>query len=111
MAVLNWNVRSDIQRRTRMNIYVGNLSWDTTESELQQLFEAHGKVDTVNVIKDKYTGRSRGFGFVEMPDDAEGQAAIQALDGTSLGGRDLRVNVAKPREERSRGRGQRRDRW
>ena len=94
-----------------MNIYVGNLSWDTTENELQQLFEAHGKVDSVTIIKDKYTSRSRGFGFVEMPDDTEGQAAIQALNGASFGGRDLRVNVAKPREERGRDRGRRRDRW
>ena len=94
-----------------MNIYVGNLSWETTESELQQLFEAHGKVDSIAIIKDKYTGRSRGFAFVEMPDNAEGQAAIQALNGVSFAGRDLRVNVAKPREERGRDRGPRRDRW
>ena len=94
-----------------MNIYVGNLSWDTTDSELQQLFEAHGKVDTVNIIKDKYSGRSRGFGFVEMPNDAEAQAAIQALNGTTLAGRDLKVNVAKPREDRGRGRGRPRNRW
>ena len=94
-----------------MNIYVGNLSWETTESELQQLFEAHGKVDSVAIIKDKYTGRSRGFAFVEMPADAEGQAAIQALNGVNFAGRDLRVNVAKPREERGRDRGPRRDRW
>ena len=94
-----------------MNIYVGNLSWETTDSELQQLFEAHGKVDSVNIIKDKYSGRSRGFGFVEMADDSEGQAAIQALNGTSLGGRDLRVNVAKPKEDRGQGRGQSRNRW
>ncbi len=98
-----------------MNIYVGNLSWETTENELQQLFEAYGKVDSVTIIKDKYTSRSRGFGFVEMPDNTEGQAAIQALNGTAFGGRDLRVNVAKPREDRGRDRGrdrgQRRDRW
>ena len=90
-----------------MNIYVGNLSWETTDSELQQLFESHGKVDSVNIIKDKYTDRSRGFGFVEMPDDTEGQAAIQAINGTTLGGRDLKVNIAKPREDR----GQSRNRW
>lgn len=95
-----------------MNIYVGNLSWQTTESQLKELFEAYGKVDTATIIKDKGSGRSRGFGFVEMPNDDEGQAAIDALNGSSFEGRDLKVNVAKPREERSRGRDQRRrNRW
>jgi RNA recognition motif-containing protein len=86
-----------------MNIYVGNLSWQTTESELKELFAAYGAVESATIIKDKNSGRSRGFGFVEMPNDAEGQAAIQALNGTDFGGRNLNVNVAKPREQGNRG--------
>ena len=95
-----------------MNIYVGNLSWESTESQLKELFEGYGAVELATIIKDKYSGKSRGFGFVEMPNDAEGQAAIEALNGSNLEGRDLKVNVAKPREEKNRGGNQqRRDRW
>ena len=98
-----------------MNIYVGNLNWGTTEDELRALFEAHGQVSSVSIIKDKYTGESRGFGFVEMPSDQEGQAAIAAVNGVEFAERELKVNVARPREERGRGRGRdrRRDnrRW
>lgn len=85
-----------------MNIYVGNLNWQTTEDELRQAFESFGQVDTATIIKDKYTGSSRGFGFVEMPSDQEGQAAIDGLNGTELAGRTLKVNLARPREDRGR---------
>lgn len=87
-----------------MNIYVGNLSYDTTEDSLREAFEPHGRVDAARVVIDRYTNRSRGFGFVEMADDTEAQAAIAALDGTSLDGREIRVNEAKPREDRGSGR-------
>ena len=90
-----------------MNIYVGNLSYDTTEDGLREAFEQYGKVDSARIIVDRYTNRSRGFAFVEMPDDNEAQAAISAMDGTPLDGRPLKVNEARPREERrpSSGRG------
>jgi RNA recognition motif-containing protein len=92
-----------------MNIYVGNLNWQTTEAELQELFEAYGQVSSVAIIKDKYTGQSRGFGFVEMPNDSEARAAIDALNENELGGRSLKVNEARPKEPRgSGGRGDRR---
>ncbi len=82
-----------------MNIYVGNLSFDSNEEELRSTFEAFGKVESVNVIKDKYTGQSRGFGFVEMPDKTEAQAAVQGLNGKELKGRTLSVNEARSRSE------------
>ncbi|WP_406699966.1 RNA-binding protein [Singulisphaera sp. Ch08] len=85
------------------NIYVGNLPYDTSGDELKQLFEAYGVVSNGQVIIDKFSGRSRGFGFVEMDHDDEAQAAIEALNGTSYGGRPLTVNEARPREERSSG--------
>jgi RNA recognition motif-containing protein len=88
-----------------MNIYVGNLSYEVTEDDLRQAFEAHGEVATANVITDKFTGRSRGFGFVEMPKEDEAKAAIEALNGMDLKGRTLNVNEARPRADRSRGRG------
>lgn len=87
-----------------MNIYVGNLARETTEAELRQAFEAFGQVASAAIIKDKYTGESRGFGFVEMPNAAEAQAAIAGLNGKELGGRTLNVNEARPREDRG-GRG------
>jgi len=91
-----------------MNIYVGNLSFSTTEEGLRSLFEQSGTVDTVTIIQDRVTGRSRGFGFVEMPDESDGQAAIAALDGNDFDGRNLKVNQAKEREDRgSRGGGRR----
>ena len=83
-----------------MNIFVGNLAFSTTDQDLRQLFEPYGEVDTINIITDRYTGQSRGFGFVEMPDRAAAQAAIQGLQGQALGGRTLNVNEAKPREPR-----------
>lgn len=85
-----------------MNIYVGNLSFDTGDAELRAAFEAHGEVSSASVITDRETGRSRGFGFVEMPSADQAKAAIAALNGTELGGRTLNVNEARPRGE-SRG--------
>ena len=86
------------------NIYVGNLVWDATASDLLELFQQHGEVAQAQVITDKETGRSRGFGFVEMKNDAEAQQAIEALNGTPFRGRPLTVNEARPRES-SGGRG------
>ena len=88
-----------------MNIYVGNLSYEVTEQELQQAFEAFGQVESVNIIKDNYSGRSKGFGFVEMPDKANAQSAINELNGKELKGRTLNVNEARPRTESRGGRG------
>jgi RNA recognition motif-containing protein len=86
-----------------MNIYVGNLSRDVTDEELRKEFEAFGKVESVNIIKDKYSGQSRGFGFVEMPAKAEAQAAIAGLKGKVLKGRTIDVSEARPRTEGGRG--------
>jgi RNA recognition motif-containing protein len=86
-------------------LYVGNLSYNVDSSELQQLFAQHGTVTSAEVISDRMTGRSKGFGFVEMGSDEEAQAAIAALNGQEHGGRALTVNEAKPREERSGGGG------
>jgi len=86
-------------------LYVGNLTYDVTDSTLSQLFEAHGTVQSAQVIMDRDTGRSKGFGFVEMGSDAEAQAAIQALNGKEVEGRALTVNEAKPREDRGGGGG------
>ncbi len=83
-----------------MNIYIGNLSYQSSEEDLRQAFGAFGQVDSVTIIKDKVTGRSRGFGFVEMPVEEEAVAAIDGLNNTELQGRSLRVNQARPREER-----------
>ena len=81
-----------------MRIFVGNLSWTTTEDELSRLFESYGEVERVQIITDRETGRSRGFGFVEMPQLTEANAAIEGLNGTALGGRMLNVNEARRRE-------------
>ena len=86
-------------------IYVGGLPYSATEEDLQNLFAAHGSVTSATVITDKYTGQAKGFGFVEMSTDAESKSAINALNGTTMGGRSLTVNEAKPREERSSGGG------
>ena len=83
-----------------MNIFVGNLAYNTTDDDLRQLFEPYGVVDKINVITDQYTGRSKGFGFVEMSESAAAKAAIQGLNGKELAGRALTVNEAKPREPR-----------
>lgn len=89
-----------------MKIYVGNLSYDVTEEELRQEFLAFGKVDSVSIITDKYSGRPKGFAFVEMPTVSEGQAAMSALNGKTLKDRTLTVNGARPRsDDRGGGRG------
>ena len=90
-----------------MNIYVGNLSYDVTEEDLQKTFELFGKVESIKIIKDMYSGRSKGFGFVEMPDGAEAQKAIDGADGQELKGRTLKVSKARPRSEGRRSKGKR----
>jgi len=85
-----------------MKLYVGNLSFETTENDLQDLFEQHGKVSEVALMMDRMTGKSRGFAFVTMGDNAEASAAMTALDGKEVGGRTLTVNEARAREERPR---------
>ena len=104
-------------------IYVGGLPYSATEQQLSDLFAAHGTVASARIITDKFTGQSRGFGFVEMSSDSEAKAAITALNGSDMGGRPLTVNEAKPMEQRSggggggfggggnRGPGGKRDRW
>lgn len=101
------------------NIFVGNLSFNTNEDELRQAFEAYGQVDRVSILTDRDTGRSRGFGFVEMANNEDGEKAIAALNGAQIGGRTINVNEARPKAERvgggdrdrgGRG-GGRRDRW
>ncbi len=87
-----------------MNIYVGNLSYNVSEEDLKQAFEAFGQVESTKVIKDHFSGKSRGFGFVEMPSREEGQSAIEQLDGTDLKGRTIKVNEARSRSERGGGR-------
>jgi RNA recognition motif-containing protein len=84
-----------------MNIYVGNLSHDASEDDLRHAFESFGQVSSATIIKDKFSGESRGFGFVEMPTKAEGQAAINGLNGQDLKGRPLKASEARPRTERS----------
>ena len=83
-----------------MNIYVGNLSYGMSEDELRQAFSAHGEVSSAKILMDRETGRSRGFGFVEMPNQNEAEAAIAQLNGKDVGGRALRINEARPRERR-----------
>lgn len=90
-----------------MNIYVGNLSSDVSEEDLRQAFEAFGQIASVTVIKDKFSGESRGFGFVEMPSKNEAQSAIDGLNGKDLKGQSLNVNEARPRSENRRGGGKR----
>ncbi len=89
------------------NIYVGNLPHSTTEAELRNLFEAHGAVEKVSLATDRDTGRSRGFGFVEMTNATEADKAIASLNGTELGGRTLNINEARPKSDRPRSGGQR----
>ena len=88
-----------------MNIYVGNLSYEVTEEDLQKAFEAFGQIESVKIIKDNYSGRSKGFGFVEMPNNADAQSAINGLNDKELKGRTLKVNTARPRTENSGSRG------
>ncbi|HVH87078.1 MAG TPA: RNA-binding protein [Terriglobales bacterium] len=88
-----------------MNIYVGNLPFSATEDDLRQAFGKYGTVGEVNLIRDQFSGRLRGFGFVEMADGSQGTAAIAALNGSDMGGRAITVNEARPRAERADGRG------
>jgi RNA recognition motif-containing protein len=88
-----------------MKLYVGNLSFQTSNEELQELFASVGTVESANVVEDRDTGRSRGFGFVEMASQAEGEAAIEQLNGKEVNGRELKVNEARPRENRGGGGG------
>ena len=88
-----------------MNIYVSSLSFTANDEDLRTLFAAHGRVSSAKVIMDKYSNRSKGFGFVEMPDQEEAEKAIRALNGSNFDGRSIVVNEAKPREERSGGGG------
>ncbi|MFB3812586.1 MAG: RNA recognition motif domain-containing protein [Terriglobales bacterium] len=87
------------------NIYVGNLSFSITEDQLRSMFEPYGQVDRVSIVTDRDSGQSRGFGFVEMSDDDAGNRAIEALNGSSVGGRNLTVNEARPKGDRPRGGG------
>jgi len=98
----------------RMNIYIGNLSYDATEDDVKSAFEDFGAVDSVKIITDKYTGRSKGFGFVEMTDDSEAKTAIAELNDKEFKGRNIKVNEARPRTEGGgggRGGGRGRDRY
>ncbi|MDL2210967.1 RNA-binding protein [Bacteroides sp. OttesenSCG-928-M17] len=88
-----------------MNIYVSNLNFSTVSESLQELFAGFGEVESAKIITDRETGRSRGFGFVEMPNDEEGQKAIDELNGTDFEGKTISVNVARPKTERPRGGG------
>lgn len=85
-----------------MNIYVGSLQYDVTEDELRSVFEAYGAVDSVKIIMDKFSGRSKGFGFIEMPNDEEGEQAIQSLNGSEINGRKVIVNMATEKKARPR---------
>ncbi len=89
-----------------MNIYIGNLPYSISEDELRDLFAAHGEVSSANIIMDRESGRSKGFGFVEMPDKAQGEAAVNAINQTDVQGRSVRVNEARPRND-NRGGGRR----
>ena len=111
-------VNAPRQKERSRTIFIGNLALTTTEDDLRQLFETYGHVERVQILQDRETGRSRGFGFVEMLNDAEAQAAIEGLHGTSQGGRPLTVSEARPREDRGgprrsrkEGDGARRPRW
>ena len=94
-----------------MKIYVGNLSYEATEDDLQQAFEAFGQVASVEIIRDRFSGQSKGFGFVEMPAKAEAQSAMADLNGTELKGRTLKVDEARPRSEGRRSGGRRGGGW
>ena len=88
-----------------MNIYIGNISYDVDEEQLKEVCEAYGNISTVTIIKDKVTGRSKGFGFIEVPDEDEGKALIDGLNDSTLDGRTLTVNEARPRTDDRRGGG------
>ena len=84
-----------------MNMYVGNLAYGVTEDDLQAAFSEYGTVESVNIIKDRYSGQSKGFGFVDMPDNSEADKAMKAMNGSEFRGRQIKVNQAKPRGDRS----------
>jgi len=86
-----------------MNMYVGNLAFTVTEQDLSEAFSAFGKVETVNIVKDRFTGQSKGFGFVDMPDNSEADKAIKALNNSRLKDRDIKVNQARPKSDRGKG--------
>lgn len=88
-----------------MNIYIGNLPYSISEDELRDLFAAHGEVSSANIIMDRDSGRSKGFGFIEMPDKAQGEAAVNAINQTDVQGRSVRVNEARPRNDNRGGGG------
>jgi len=98
-------VRKNRKEGVLKNIFVGNLSFNTSEDELRQLFEPYGQVDRVSILTDRETGRSRGFGFVEMTNAEEGDKAIAGLNGSQFGGRAINVNEARPKAERAGGGG------
>ena len=95
------SVRNARREGTLKNIFVGNLSFNTSEEELRQIFEPYGQVDRVSILTDRDTGRSRGFGFVEMANSEEGEKAITSLNGSQVGGRTINVNEARPKTERA----------
>ncbi len=95
------SVRNARKEGTLKNIFVGNLSFNTSEEELRQIFEPYGQVDRVSILTDRDTGRSRGFGFVEMANSEEGEKAITSLNGSQVGGRTINVNEARPKTERA----------
>ncbi len=104
----SWKVTCTIlynQKEVSMNIYVGNLSYEVNEEDLKKAFEDFGQVESVKIIMDRYSGQSKGFGFVEMPSQAEGQSAIDGLNGKEIKGRAINVNEARPRTESRGGRG------
>jgi RNA recognition motif-containing protein len=104
----NSDRNSSHEKEDLMNIYVGNLALNVTEDDLQQAFQAFGEVETVKIIKDRYSGESRGFAFVEMPAGAEAQSAINDLNGKELKGLQIKVNQAKPQSNKRKGGGFRR---
>lgn len=85
-----------------MNIYVGNLPYNISEEDLKGTFSEFGEIEAINIIKDKFSGRSKGFGFIEMPNNSEADKAIKALNDTALNGRNIKVNQARPKNDRSR---------
>ncbi len=93
-----------------MNIYVGNLNYNLSEEELNEIFSEYGEVTSVKIVKDRETGRAKGFGFVEMANEDEGEKAVEELDGAEVGGRNMKVNKARPRPERPQRRSFDRDR-
>jgi RNA recognition motif-containing protein len=105
---MDWSTQN-ITNMSNNKLFVGNLSFNTTQTDLQDTFAAHGTVVEANLMMDRETGRPRGFGFVTMSTPEEAQAAISALNGRSIDGRAITVNVAKPKEERTGGGGGRRD--